>query len=43
MPIQVSRLTEGDIPGAVAAIQQAFADDPYNLVSVLSILQTLEV
>ncbi|KAI8952066.1 acyl-CoA N-acyltransferase [Xylaria longipes] len=30
MPIQVSPLTERDIPGAVAAIQEAFADDPYN-------------
>lgn len=32
MTIQISRLTEADIPGAVTAIQQAFADDPYNLV-----------
>jgi len=31
MTIQISRLTEADIPGAVTAIQQAFADDPYNL------------
>ncbi|KAI1167972.1 acyl-CoA N-acyltransferase [Nemania serpens] len=30
MPIQVSSLAERDIPGAVAAIQEAFADDPYN-------------
>ncbi|KAI8634970.1 acyl-CoA N-acyltransferase [Xylariaceae sp. FL1651] len=30
MPIQVSLLAEKDIPGAVAAIQEAFADDPYN-------------
>ncbi|KAI0389871.1 acyl-CoA N-acyltransferase [Xylariaceae sp. FL0594] len=30
MPIQVSPLTERDIPGAVAAIQEAFAEDPYN-------------
>ncbi|KAI1313691.1 acyl-CoA N-acyltransferase [Xylaria venustula] len=30
MPVQVSLLTERDIPGAVAAIQEAFADDPYN-------------
>ncbi|KAI1433939.1 acyl-CoA N-acyltransferase [Xylaria sp. CBS 124048] len=30
MPIQVSLLAERDIPGAVAAIQEAFADDPYN-------------
>ncbi|KAK7935314.1 hypothetical protein PG985_000809 [Apiospora marii] len=30
MPIKVTALTEGDIPGAVQAIQEAFADDPYN-------------
>ncbi|KAI1322815.1 acyl-CoA N-acyltransferase [Xylariaceae sp. FL0255] len=30
MPIQVSLLTEKDIPGAVSAIQEAFANDPYN-------------
>ncbi|KAI1384626.1 acyl-CoA N-acyltransferase [Hypoxylon trugodes] len=30
MPVKVSLLTEADIPGAVSAIQQAFADDPYN-------------
>lgn len=30
MPIQVSSLTEKDIPGAVHCIQAAFADDPYN-------------
>ncbi|KAI2612955.1 acyl-CoA N-acyltransferase [Hypoxylon fragiforme] len=30
MAIRVSLLTEADIPGAVSAIQQAFADDPYN-------------
>ncbi|KAI0122107.1 acyl-CoA N-acyltransferase [Daldinia grandis] len=30
MPIRVSPLAEADIPGAVSAIQQAFADDPYN-------------
>ncbi|KAI1826139.1 acyl-CoA N-acyltransferase [Xylaria intraflava] len=30
MPIQVSLLAERDIPGVVAAIQEAFADDPYN-------------
>ncbi|CZS98890.1 related to acetyltransferase, GNAT family family [Rhynchosporium graminicola] len=31
MPIQISRLTESDIPGAVTVIQEAFANDPYNL------------
>lgn len=31
MPISISPITEADIPGAVTAIQQAFADDPYNL------------
>ncbi|KAI0180915.1 acyl-CoA N-acyltransferase [Hypoxylon sp. FL1284] len=30
MAVRVSLLTEADIPGAVTAIQQAFADDPYN-------------
>jgi hypothetical protein len=30
-PIQVTRLTEGDIDGVVTCIQQAFAEDPYNL------------
>lgn len=30
MPIHISRMTEADIPGSVAAIQEAFADDPYN-------------
>jgi hypothetical protein len=30
MPIVVSRLAETDIPGAITAIQNAFADDPYN-------------
>ncbi|KAI0023239.1 acyl-CoA N-acyltransferase [Xylariomycetidae sp. FL0641] len=30
MVIQVSPLSEADIPGAVSAIQEAFADDPYN-------------
>ncbi|KAI0013994.1 acyl-CoA N-acyltransferase [Xylariaceae sp. FL0662B] len=29
-PIKVTPLTEADIPGAVSAIQEAFADDPYN-------------
>jgi hypothetical protein len=28
--IEISRLTEEDIPGAIEAIQQAFAEDPYN-------------
>lgn len=31
MPIQISPLTERDIPGAITAIQEAFAQDPYNL------------
>jgi hypothetical protein len=31
MPIQVSRMTEADIDGAIDTIQQAFAEDPYNL------------
>jgi len=31
MPIQISPLTESDIPGAITAIQEAFASDPYNL------------
>ncbi|KAK8100507.1 hypothetical protein PG999_010881 [Apiospora kogelbergensis] len=30
MPIRVTALTEADVPGAVRAIQVAFADDPYN-------------
>jgi hypothetical protein len=30
MSIQISPLTESDIPGAITAIQEAFADDPYN-------------
>ncbi|KAF2276310.1 acetyltransferas-like protein [Westerdykella ornata] len=30
MPIEVSRMTEADIDGAIDTIQQAFADDPYN-------------
>lgn len=30
MPIQVSQITEQDIPGAITCIQRAFADDPYN-------------
>ncbi|KAF1831982.1 hypothetical protein BDW02DRAFT_24383 [Decorospora gaudefroyi] len=28
--IQVSRMTEADIDGAIDTIQRAFADDPYN-------------
>lgn len=31
MTIQISRLTEADIAGSINAIQEAFADDPYNL------------
>ncbi|KAH7384357.1 acyl-CoA N-acyltransferase [Phaeosphaeria sp. MPI-PUGE-AT-0046c] len=31
MPIQVNRMTEEDIDGAIDTIQQAFAEDPYNL------------
>lgn len=30
MTIEVSRMTEADINGAIDTIQQAFADDPYN-------------
>ena len=30
MSIQVTRMTETDIDGAIDTIQQAFADDPYN-------------
>ncbi|EFX04688.1 gcn5-related n-acetyltransferase [Grosmannia clavigera kw1407] len=30
MAIEISRLTEADIPGAVAAIQRSFIDDPYE-------------
>ncbi|TVY58069.1 hypothetical protein LCER1_G002128 [Lachnellula cervina] len=30
MPIEITRLTESDIPGAVTAIQEAFKEDPYN-------------
>ncbi|KAF2742048.1 acetyltransferas-like protein, partial [Sporormia fimetaria CBS 119925] len=30
MPIQITPMTEADIPGAIDTIQQAFADDPYN-------------
>jgi hypothetical protein len=30
MLIQVSRMTEADIDGAIDTIQQAFAEDPYN-------------
>jgi hypothetical protein len=30
MPLEVSRMTEADIDGAIDTIQQAFADDPYN-------------
>ncbi|KAF1921389.1 acyl-CoA N-acyltransferase [Ampelomyces quisqualis] len=31
MPIKVTRMTEADIDGAITTIQQAFAEDPYNL------------
>ncbi|KAH8801647.1 acyl-CoA N-acyltransferase [Xylogone sp. PMI_703] len=31
MAITVTKLTEADIPGAITAIQEAFANDPYNL------------
>lgn len=31
MPILVTPLTESDIPGAIACIQEAFQNDPYNL------------
>ncbi|KAF2873827.1 acetyltransferas-like protein [Massariosphaeria phaeospora] len=31
MLVQVSRMTEADIDGAIDTIQQAFANDPYNL------------
>lgn len=30
MPIEVSNITEADIPDAVTCIQRAFDDDPYN-------------
>jgi len=30
MPIQVTKITEQDIPGAIKCIQEAFAEDPYN-------------
>ena len=29
MPLQVSSITEADIPGAITCIQRAFEDDPY--------------
>lgn len=31
MAIEISLINEDDIPGAIDAIQKAFADDPYNL------------
>ena len=31
MAIEVSLITESDIPGAITAIQEAFKEDPYNL------------
>jgi GNAT superfamily N-acetyltransferase len=30
MPIEVTPLSEADIPGAIACIQNAFSEDPYN-------------
>jgi hypothetical protein len=30
MPLEITPIREGDIPGAVDCIQKAFADDPYN-------------
>jgi len=30
MPIQVTRMAEADIDGAITTIQEAFANDPYN-------------
>jgi len=30
MPIQVTPISEADIPGAITCIQEAFANDPYN-------------
>jgi hypothetical protein len=30
MPIEVTRMKEADIDGAIDTIQQAFANDPYN-------------
>jgi len=30
MPIVITPMTEEDIPGVIDAIQQAFAEDPYN-------------
>jgi hypothetical protein len=32
MTISISLLAESDIPGAITTIQEAFAEDPYNLV-----------
>lgn len=29
MPLEVTRITQDDIPGAITCIQKAFADDPY--------------
>jgi hypothetical protein len=31
MVIEIFPITEADVPGAIDAIQKAFADDPYNL------------
>ncbi|KAJ9629700.1 hypothetical protein H2203_002081 [Taxawa tesnikishii (nom. ined.)] len=30
MPVEVTRITEKDIDGAIDCVQKAFADDPYN-------------
>lgn len=30
MPVEVTRMTEADIEGAIDCIQIAFAQDPYN-------------
>lgn len=30
MSIEITRMTEADIDGAVECIQKAFAEDPYN-------------
>jgi len=31
MVVKITPLTEADIPGAITAIQVAFAEDPYSL------------
>lgn len=30
MPVEIARMTEADIDGAIDCIQIAFAEDPYN-------------